>query len=93
AAISAVASATIDGRPIAITGSRDETIRLWDLIAHKPIAQLHGHTAAISAVASATIDGRPIAITGSRDETIRLWDLKAETGLNARTVNPHGGGT
>ncbi|MFJ8493433.1 WD40 repeat domain-containing protein, partial [Streptomyces sp. NPDC094038] len=93
AAVSAVACATVEGRPVAITGSRDETIRLWDLASNEPIGRLDGHTAAVSAVACATVEGRPVAITGSHDETIRLWDLKAETGLNARTDDQHGGRT
>jgi hypothetical protein len=35
-----------DGRPVAVTGSGDDTVRMWDLTSHQPIgAPLTGHTA------------------------------------------------
>ncbi len=62
-----------------ITGSDDNTARLWDLQA-EDVAQsavvLRGHEGAIRAVAVSP-DNRYL-ITGSRDDTARLWDLQAE---------------
>ena len=58
----------------ALTGSWDNTARLWDL--SNPVSSprvLSGHTGLISAVAL-TLDGK-WALTGSLDNTARLWDL------------------
>jgi hypothetical protein len=75
--VMAVATAVLpDGRPIAITGSEDATVRIWDLVTATPIGQpLTGHTSGVMAVATAVLpDGRPIAITGGWDATVRIWD-------------------
>ena len=72
----AVAVAELDGRPVAISGSDDGTVRVWDLATGTPIgAPLTGHTSYVRAVAAAELDGRPVAISGSSDQTVRLWDL------------------
>ncbi len=64
-------------RPIAVTGSYDGTVRIWDLTAGAPIGDpLTGHTNRVTAVACSQLpDGRPIAVTGSWDDTVRVWDL------------------
>lgn len=67
-----------DGRPIAVTGGGDATVRIWDLVTGSPIGQpLTGHTGRVGAVAAAVVlpDGRPIAVTSSWDATVRVWDL------------------
>jgi Transposase DDE domain group 1/WD domain, G-beta repeat len=63
----------------AITGSLDETVRVWDLVAGAPVGPpLTGHAEAVSAVTCARLpDGRVVAVTGSWDETVRVWDLVA----------------
>jgi WD40 repeat protein len=74
--VQAVATATLDGRPIAVSGSYDNTLRIWDLHTHQQIgAPLTGHTFFVYAVATATLDGQPIAISASADGTLRIWDL------------------
>ena len=59
-----------DGRPIAVTGSDDKTVRVWDLSTGTPLGDpLTGHTSPVEAVAALLLpDGRPIAVTGSEDE-------------------------
>ncbi|MFD4443717.1 WD40 repeat domain-containing protein [Nocardia sp. NPDC058519] len=80
--VNVVACTEIDGRPVAVTGSNDKTVRLWDLDAGTAIGTpLHGHTEEVTAVACTEIDGRPVAVTGSNDKTVRLWDLDAGTAI------------
>ncbi|MGW6981491.1 WD40 repeat domain-containing protein [Streptomyces sp. NPDC054932] len=74
--VAAVATAAVDGRPVAVTGHADGTVRLWDLQTIAPIGPpLTGHAGAVEAVTTTELDGRPVAVTGSRDETARIWDL------------------
>jgi WD40 repeat protein len=61
-----------DGRRI-VSGSRDNTLRLWDAASGKPIGPpLQGHTDWVISVAFSP-DGRRI-VSGSQDNTLRLWD-------------------
>jgi WD40 repeat protein len=75
--VSGVAVAELDGRPIAISGSDDRTVRVWDLASGRPIdPPLTGHTSRVSAVAE--LEGSPIAISvsgGYYESTVRVWDL------------------
>jgi WD40 repeat protein len=76
--VTAVAVGELDGRPIAVSGSRDRTLRLWDLASGTPIGQpLTGHTDGVLVVAVAEWDGRPIVVSGGCDQMLRLWDLAA----------------
>ena len=81
-----------DGRPIAVTGSGDDTVRVWDLTTGTPIGDpLTGHTDPVTAVAAAVLpDGRPVAVTGSCDDTVRVWDLTTGTPIGD-TLTGHTG--
>ncbi|MFE3188395.1 hypothetical protein ACFXHA_05260 [Nocardia sp. NPDC059240] len=84
-----VACATINGRPVAVTGGADATVRIWDLITGTPIGEpLNGHTLAVSAIACTMADGRPIAVTGGQDTTVRIWDLLTRTPIG-EPLNGH----
>jgi WD40 repeat protein len=63
---------TADGK-MAISGSLDTTIKVWDLTTGKERFTLKGHTDWVNSVA-VTADGK-MAISGSRDTTIKVWDL------------------
>ncbi|MEY9926392.1 WD40 repeat protein [Catenulispora sp. GP43] len=83
-AVCAVATATVHGKPVAVTAGNDATIRIWDLTTHRPLgAPLTGHTDAVWAIATADLGGRPIAVTSSDDATLRMWDLTAGRALGA----------
>ncbi len=70
-AVSSVAI-TADGH-YAVSGSADNTLRVWDLETGQCLKTLQGHTEGVTSV-SITPDGR-LAISGSLDSTLRLWDL------------------
>ena len=73
-----------DGRQLA-SGSRDNTIIVWDAETGAPVRTLAGHSAAVTSVAWRP-DGRQLA-SGSWDNTIIVWD--AETGAPVRTLAGH----
>lgn len=64
---------TPDGQTI-ISGSRDKTVRLWNLQDDSINQTLVGHKDDVTAVAISP-DGQTI-ISGSSDNTVRLWDMK-----------------
>ncbi|WP_328496641.1 caspase family protein [Streptomyces sp. NBC_00414] len=81
-AVDTVACAELDGRPIAVSASRDHSVRVWDLTTGRPVGEpLTGHTGVVYAVDCTVLDGRPIAVTGSWDNTVRIWDLAAGRAL------------
>jgi WD40 repeat protein len=73
------AAATPDGRRV-ITGSADDTVRVWaPFESSDALHVLHGHTAPITALAI-TPDGSR-AISASEDQSLKLWDLQRGTEL------------
>jgi WD40 repeat protein len=75
-----------DGKT-AVSGSRDRTLRLWDLASGSTIKIFSGHARAVTSVAFSP-DGKTI-ISGSDDRTIRLWDV--ETGQEKLRLVGHSG--
>jgi WD40 repeat protein len=71
----------------AVSGSADETLKVWDLSAGKEVRTLAGHSGPVRAVA-VTPDGMQ-AVSGSDDETLKVWDLS--TGKEVRTLAGHSG--
>jgi WD40 repeat protein len=70
-AVHAVAIAA-DGT-LAVSGSDDGAVRVWDLATGRVQAKLTGHDRRVLAVAI-TQDGT-LAVSGSDDGTVRVWDL------------------
>ncbi|MHB8628429.1 MAG: eIF2A-related protein [Aggregatilineales bacterium] len=68
-----------------LTGSDDQTARLWDVQIGSVVHELSGHHGAVQSVAFSP-DGKYI-LTGSKDFTAKLWD--AETGDEVRQFVGH----
>lgn len=66
-------------RGVAVTGSLDKSVRLWEPVSGRPLATLNGHGDWVTAVALDTAAG--VVVSGSRDGAVMLWDLAAATRL------------
>jgi len=75
-----------DGR-LAVSGSNDGTLKLWDVASGRELRTLTGHGHWVMAVAFFS-DGETIASAGG-DTTVRLWD--AASGRELRTLAGHRG--
>ncbi len=73
-----------DGRH-ALTGSRDNTLKLWETASGRLVRTFKGHTAMVRSVAFSP-DGR-YALSGSGDKTFKLWEVA--TGKLIRTFAGH----
>jgi len=62
-----------DGRSL-VSGSADETIKLWDMQTGGVVKTFQGHTSQVHSVSIST-DCTTIA-SGSYDKTIRLWNIQ-----------------
>jgi len=69
-----------DGARIA-SGSRDNTVRVWDARSGAELAVLRGHEEMVASV-SYSPDGARIA-SGSDDNTVRVWDARSGAELAA----------
>jgi WD40 repeat protein len=73
-----------DGRQ-ALSGSSDQTVKLWDVVSGQCLRTFQGHSKGVTAVGWGP-DGRQ-ALSGSNDETLKLWDVV--TGRSLRTFKGH----
>jgi hypothetical protein len=71
------AAGDLDGRPIAITGSNDRTIRMWDLISQRQVGKPLESTVPVSAVAIGDLEDYTIALAGGIDGIVHVWDLSS----------------
>lgn len=74
--VRSVACGEVNGQHVVAVGYGDTTVRLWDLVTGRRIADREtGHLGAVTAMACTESAGRPVLVTGSGDRTLRLWDL------------------
>ncbi|KAG8831834.1 hypothetical protein FRC18_005874 [Serendipita sp. 400] len=71
--------------PILVTGSLDNTIRVWDVESGRVLNTLFGHIEGVWAVAGDKLR----IISGSHDRTIKIWDR--DTGACQTTLVGHRG--
>jgi small GTP-binding protein len=72
---------------LALSGSVDKTVRLWDVEAERYLRVLEGHTDYVWDVAWNA--NQRLALSSSGDKTVRLWDV--ETGRCLRVLNGYTG--
>lgn len=65
---------TRDGRWL-ISGSQDQTVRLWDVETACELSRVPGHTGGINAV-DVSPDGREVLVAGN-DGTIYVYEVSA----------------
>jgi len=75
-----------DGRT-ALSGSFDNTVKLWDVASGRQIRAFKGHSGSVYSVAFSP-DGRT-AMSESADRTLKLWDVAS--GREIRTFAAHSG--
>jgi WD40 repeat protein len=75
-----------DGQHI-ISGSRDQTLRLWEVASRCEISCFKGHTSSVNAVAFSP-HGR-IIVSGSSDGTLGVWE--AASGRKVARLQGHAG--
>ena len=68
-----------------VSGSEDNTLRLWDAVSGAHLNTLEGHTSFVVSVAFSP-DGMRV-VSGSEDNTLRLWD--AVSGAHLNTLKGH----
>ena len=76
-----------DGKRV-LTGSKDNTVKLWETSTGAMLRTFEGHTDPVNSVALSG-DGRQ-ALSGSDDKTLKLWDTA--TGALLRTFRGHSAG-
>jgi WD40 repeat protein len=77
---------TADGKR-AVSASRDNTLKVWDLKSGRLLRTLEGHSRRVKGVAL-TPDGKR-AVSASHDKTLKVWDV--ESGRALRTLEGHTG--
>jgi len=73
------------GGKLALSGSADKTLKLWEVATGRELRTFSGHTKCVGSVAFSP-DGK-LALSGSEDNTLKLWDVA--TGRELRTFTAH----
>ncbi|MEU0528979.1 WD40 repeat domain-containing protein [Amycolatopsis tolypomycina] len=73
--VQGLATATVNGRPVAVTANWDRKLRLWDLVTGRSGKPMAGHRGHVTAVCVADIEATPYAVSGDTAGELRVWDL------------------
>ncbi len=73
----------LHGRPIAVSGSRDRTLRVWDIQRGRLLRVLEGHSQSVRCLDAC---GNRV-VSGSYDCTCRVWDV--DTGACLHVLRGH----
>eukprot|EP01132_Coremiostelium_polycephalum_P002070 gene2070-2556_t len=71
---------------IMVTGSRDNTVILWDMVNMEPMTTFTGHTASVTCVALPNKQ-KNFAISASDDRTVKLWKLASNSKEQNKSSN------
>ncbi|ETO01823.1 G-protein beta WD-40 repeats containing protein, partial [Reticulomyxa filosa] len=84
-------NSTLDNSQFICSGSRDNTVRVWDLENNKQIQSFNGHSGDIYCVKFSPYHNhyRSVICSSSLDRTIRFWDFKHNQQL--QVFNGHTG--
>ncbi|MFE0156915.1 WD40 repeat domain-containing protein, partial [Nonomuraea sp. NPDC059007] len=79
--VTTLAAGTLNGAPALLSGSADNTIRLWDPGTGRELGRTEsaGPVRPVHRIVPATVGGRPLALTADGDGLLRLWDLRGRT--------------
>ena len=77
------------GGKLAVTGGKDDTVRIWETDQTTALAVLRGHLSAVSVLA--LNPGGTILASGSLDGTLIFWDMKEKKLLKSSKVTARGG--
>jgi WD40 repeat protein len=72
-----VATDDLDGRPIAVTGASDRTVRIWDLTSQRQVGKPLETNVPISAVAIGDLNDYTVALAGGIDGVVHVLDLSS----------------
>ena len=72
---------------VALSGSSDESMRLWDLRTGRCVRVMEGH---VDEVLSVSMEAAcQTAVSGSEDETVKLWDLGSGQCIRTHKLDHH----
>lgn len=80
-----VTCVSVTDNHLCVTGSADNTLRVWDLFTGSCIMKLCGHSKPITCIVAIQNE----IISASKDKTIRIWDI--ETGACKKTIQCQSG--
>ncbi|MBI5324289.1 MAG: choice-of-anchor D domain-containing protein [Ignavibacteriae bacterium] len=70
-----------------VSGSNDNTVKLWDIITGNPVKTISGHTDDIKCVAFSPDNTKLASASEYYDKTIKLWDV--DSGSEIKTLIGH----
>jgi WD40 repeat protein len=84
-----VVTCRLNGRPVAITGADNGTVRCWELdpaLRSRSDNLLIRHPDCVTTLAAANIGDRAIILSGARDGSVRIWDLSSASLLGSPDI-------